>query len=92
MPQVTYDFNSETCSIELAPGQPFDGEPCLIKLHDGWVQAYWQKQEIITTVDGSEADGFYWVCLDDRFTAELDEAKEWWPLPESNEAKERIEE
>lgn len=33
------------------------------------------------TQDGTDYEGFQWVYLDDKFTAELDDAKFWMPLP-----------
>ena len=70
--------------IQLPSGPPFDGEPVLIKLSSGWVEAYWEG-EYHTDYSGDVAWGWEWVCLDDQFTAELYEAKEWAPLPESCE-------
>jgi hypothetical protein len=36
-------------------------------------------------MDGPEVSGFCWVCLDGYFEAEIDEALEWLPLPESED-------
>lgn len=63
--------------ISLPQGAPFDGDPVLIRLAQGWVEAWWAPAE----GSGEDAAGFCWVALDDRFEADLDEAKEWMPLP-----------
>lgn len=63
-------------NIVLPQGAPFDGEPVLIKLGSGWVEARWEDHDKMTD------SGFGWVVLDDAlgFT-ELGDAQEWSPLP-----------
>jgi hypothetical protein len=61
--------------------EPFDGNPCLIKISKGWVEAWWNTQ------DGPDYEGFEWVCLDDTITTELDDAKFWLPLPATPEVQ-----
>ena len=60
---------------------PFDGNSVLIRLRQGWVEAWWADAESYYTLDGTEIEGFCWICLDDQFQAELDEALEWRKLP-----------
>jgi len=61
---------------------PFDGKPVLVKTNTGIVEAWWCKAEITRDHEGIEdCTGFEWVCYDDKFTLELDEAKSWQPLP-----------
>lgn len=79
---IEYSYDEGTHSIVLPPGAPFDGAPVLIKLAVGWVEAYWCKGELVTTIDGDDYEGFCWVCADDTFQAELDDAKSWARLPE----------
>lgn len=69
-------------TIILPKGPPFDGDPVLIKLGRGWVEAYWMEQVRHETLEGVEYDGFCWICLDDEVhSRELDEAQLWSPLP-----------
>lgn len=68
-------------SIVLPPGAPFDGKPVLIHLVAGWCEAWWLEASISRTPDGDEHEGFHWVCMDDDFNADLDEAMYWLPLP-----------
>ena len=82
--KVKYYYDEHGCII-TGNRAPFDGEPVLIKLASGWCEAWWAEAEYTETVDGPEASGFCWVCLDDHFEAELDEALEWLPLPESED-------
>lgn len=75
-----YTF-TENGDIVLPDGAPFDGEACLIKIANVWVEAWWMRGRSFETQDGPDHEGFEWVCLDDKFSAELDEAKFWMPLP-----------
>ena len=84
MPLIEYDVDDKG-SIVLPTGAPFDGKPVLIKLAEGWCEAWWEESSQYTTPDGLEYEGFCWVCLDDKFDATLDDAKEWLPLPQSTE-------
>lgn len=69
-------------NITLPAGAPFDGEPVLIKIGAGWVEAWWQPSERSETLEGTEYSGFCWVCLDDSAPqADLDDATLWMPLP-----------
>lgn len=61
---------------------PFDGEPVLIRLSNGWCEAWWEKSDGKPHAWDDDGDrGFKWVCLDDRFDADLDEATHWAELP-----------
>ncbi|WP_316196657.1 hypothetical protein [Bradyrhizobium sp. SZCCHNS3053] len=72
---VTYDHDDKG-NIVLPDGAPFDGKPVLIKLGAGWVEARWEPYDRATD------SGFGWVVLDDSIAfTELDDAKEWTPLP-----------
>lgn len=77
---IEYDIDDKG-NIVLPTGAPFDGKPVLIKLAEGWCEARWEDETIIHTQDGPDYDGFFWVCLDDKFQAELEEATHWAPLP-----------
>ena len=69
-------------NINLPDGPPFDGNPVLIKTNTGIVEAWWQKAECAPLLEDPEnMDGFCWVCYDDAFQLELDDAKFWTPLP-----------
>lgn len=65
---IEYDL-ADDGSIQLPDGSPFDGTAVLIKTTTGVVEAWWYAE-----------DG-YWVCYDDQFSAELDDAKFWMPIP-----------
>jgi len=84
MALIEYDIDDKG-SIVLPTGAPFDGKPVLIRLARGWCEAWWEEASQYNTLDGLEYEGFCWVCLDDKFQAELDDAKEWLPLPQSTE-------
>jgi hypothetical protein len=77
--KITYTID-EKGQIKLPDGKPFDGEPVLIKLSRGWVEAYWDS-EYQTDAYGEVMWGWEWVCLDGEFSAQLDDAKEWALLP-----------
>lgn len=77
---IAYDYN-EKGDIVLPPGPPFDGKPVLIRLAAGICEAWWAPAEEIETQEATLHEGFYWVCLDDDFKAELEDAKEWMPIP-----------
>lgn len=80
---IEYEYDRDTGNIVLPQGAPFDGSPVLIKLAAGWCEAWWVQGETTETQDGKEYDGFHWVCMDDQFQAELDEAEFWTALPEA---------
>jgi hypothetical protein len=74
---VSYDYD-EKGNIVLPEGAPFDGNPVLVRFAAGWCEARWESH------DKDADDGFCWVCLDDSAPQqELDDAKEWMPLPGS---------
>jgi hypothetical protein len=79
---VEYDF-AKNGDIELPEGAPFDGKPVLIKTNTGVVEAWWCVGEwsVETPVSPREYEGWFWVCYDDQFQVELDEAKAWMPIP-----------
>jgi hypothetical protein len=81
MPRITYDHDRKG-NISLPSGPPFDGEPVLIRLAAGWVEAWWDDARKVDTQYGIEHEGFNWVCMDDNFQADLDDAKDWLPLPQ----------
>jgi hypothetical protein len=74
--------------ITFDPGPPFDGSTVLIHVKGkGWCEARWIKASSYDTINGPEVEGFEWCCLDDTFTADLDEADFWMPVPEVPHAK-----
>ncbi len=77
--ELTYGYDST--GIVLPVGAPFDGNPVLVKTHIGVVEAWWEQGRLTETQEGTEADGFCWVCYDDAFQLELDEVRWWMPLP-----------
>lgn len=79
---IEYGHDEPGGKISLPTCAPFDGQNCLIKLAKGWVEAWWEPSSFSDTESGREWEGFHWVCLDDDFTAELDDARFWMPLPE----------
>jgi hypothetical protein len=80
--KVKYDF-AKNGDIELPEGAPFDGKPVLIKTNTGIVEAWWYLGgwSEATPDHPTEYDGWYWVCYDDQFHVELDDAKGWMPIP-----------
>ena len=74
----------ERGSIVLPEGAPFDGKAVLIKTNTGVVEAWWHEGgwTDATPDHPAEYDGWYWVCYDDQFQVELDEAEAWMPIPE----------
>jgi hypothetical protein len=78
---IEYKYNETTGDIILPKEAPFDGKPCLIKLAEGLVEAWWEDGKEIHTYEGIEYEGFQWICLDDKFQEELDNASYWMPLP-----------
>lgn len=74
---IEYTYDEKTRCIVLPEGAPFDSKPVLIKLAQGWCEAWWCPQE----GHGEDAEGYCWVCLDAQFEADLDDAKEWAELP-----------
>ena len=84
MPLIEYAVDDKG-NIVLPSGAPFDGKPVLIRLAEGWCEAWWEESSQYNTQNGLEYDGFCWACLDDKFDATLDDAKEWLPLPQSTE-------
>jgi hypothetical protein len=79
--KIEYSYADNGSYIVTPPGPPFDGKPVLILLASGWCEARWQPQTISRTLEGDEPEGFYWVCMDDDFQADFDDAKYWLPLP-----------
>lgn len=79
---IQYDHDSKG-SIILPAGSPFDGKPVLIRTNTGIVEAWWCVGEWSdeTPDHPREYDGWYWVCSDDEFHVELDDAKAWMPIP-----------
>lgn len=77
--ELTYGYDS--VGIVLPKGSPFDGKPVLVKTHIGVVEAWWDHGRLYQTQEGTEADGFCWVCYDDAFQLELDDVQWWMPLP-----------
>lgn len=69
--------------ICLGLDAPFDGNPVLIRTKIGWVEAWWCTGEKVDYQEGEEYEGFCWVCYDDEFQCELDDAIEWMPIPVS---------
>lgn len=86
--RIEYSFDEETGNIVLPNAAPFDGQPVLIKLAHGWVEAWWQPAEkAYAAFDGESATGFCWVCMDDDYAEqELDSATYWAPLPTGDDA------
>ncbi len=78
--KVSYTDHPEG-RIDLGTEAPFDGKPVLIRTKIGWVEAWWDKGRIETYIEGEEYEGWCWVCYDDKFQCELDDAIEWMPLP-----------
>jgi hypothetical protein len=87
MNEIKYE-EDEKGNLVVGIAAPFDGKPVLIKLAEGWVEAYWEPGREYDTPDGRESEGFCWVCLDDKFDADIDDAKAWAALPESEQANE----
>jgi hypothetical protein len=85
MPKLTYDIDAKG-NIVLPEGAPFDGKPVLVKLAAGWCEAWWDEARTVQMQESVEHEGFQWVCMDDQFHAELDEVKDWLPLPEYQHA------
>lgn len=84
--KIEYSYDEESRSIVLPEGAPFDGKPVLIRTNTGWVEAWWEEGRMVETHESTEYEGFCWVCYDDKFDAELDEALEWLPLPLPDES------
>lgn len=80
-PKLIEYFADKKGDIIIPDGAPFDGSSILIKLSSGWCEARWDNGEKIETLEGTEYEGFEWVCMDGDFTAELDDAKFWCELP-----------
>lgn len=78
---ITY-FQDGSGNINLPNEPPFDGNPVLIKTSTGIVEAWWCKEERHPLhEDPDNVEGFCWVCYDDQFELELDDAKFWMTLP-----------
>lgn len=78
--KISYTVHPEG-RIDLGTDAPFDGNPVLIRTKTGWVEAWWEKGYTVVHQEGEEYEGWLWVCYDDQFQCELDEAIEWMPLP-----------
>ena len=77
------EYGENAGHIELPKGSPFDGSPVLIRTNIGIVEARWMDWESHPTLeDPNDGDGWQWICYDDEFTCELDEALNWMPRPE----------
>lgn len=81
MRKIEYEHDGKG-NIVLPDGAPFDGNPYLIKFPSGWCEAWWDEGRMAQHQEGAEYEGFEWVCMDDKFQEELDNAKYWLPLPE----------
>ncbi len=79
---IRYEYDAKG-NIVLPSSRPFDGEPVLIRLAEGVVEAWWSPGEKAedTLLGPGEITGFCWVCLDDNMQVELDSAKEWMEIP-----------
>lgn len=82
MQPITYDVDEKSGNIILPEGAPFDGNPVLIKIAAGWCEAWWEPASKSETQSGTEYEGFHWVCMDDQFHADLDDAHFWTALPQ----------
>jgi hypothetical protein len=81
---IVIEYEEKTGRILIDESEaPFDGNPVLIQIGNGWVEAWWCKSEPSYNHEYGieEDDGFMWVCLDDKFHEELEAAKFWLPLP-----------
>lgn len=78
--KIEYTY-AENGDIILPDCAPFDGNPVMVKFAVGWCEAWWAKSEVTMTPDGPDYYGFEWVCCDDTFQMELDDASHWAPLP-----------
>ena len=75
------EYGGNKHRIELHSKPPFDGKPVLIRTNTGVVEAWWKDWEATTNLeDPNDGDGWLWVCYDDKFTCELDDATHWQPL------------
>ena len=77
---VKYEYDT-TGNITTPSCPPFDGKPVLIKTNIGWVEAWWCAGTRTETLEGVEYEGFCWVCYDDLFQCDLEEALYWMPIP-----------
>jgi len=75
--EIKYGLD-EKGNIELPAGPPFDGESVLVRFASGWCEAYWHTGFKTSDDDWS---GWCWVCMDDDFQKELDDAQRWTALP-----------
>jgi len=77
------EYEESAGRIELPRVAPFNGDPVLILLAQGAVEAWWMDWEPSPTLeDPNDGDGWCWVCLDDSAPfAMLDDASHWMPLP-----------
>ncbi len=77
---IEYAYNRG--NIVLPAEAPFDGKPVLVRTNTGVVEAWWQDWNPSPTLeDSNDGDGWQWVCYDDEFTCDLDDVKEWMPIP-----------
>jgi hypothetical protein len=80
---ITYGHDDRG-NILLPNGAPFDGKPVLIRTASGLhVEAWWDHGRKVeaTPVSPEDYEGWTWVCFDDAFQLDLDDAKAWSPLP-----------
>lgn len=81
MPKLEYGHDARGSIILDMTKAPFDGSDVLVKIAAGWVEAWWDAGRTVRHVEVTETEGFCWVCLDDKFQAELDDVTDWLPLP-----------
>lgn len=79
---IEYDHTAAG-GIILSKEAPFDGKPVLIRTNIGVVEAWWDNGSWSedTPIAPAEFSGFCWVCYDDKFQCDLDEAVAWMPIP-----------
>ena len=76
------EYGENAGHIELPTGAPFDGKSVLIRTDTGVVEAWWMDWEASPTLeDPYDGDGWCWICYDDAFQCDLDDALEWMHLP-----------
>lgn len=84
--KIEYDVVGN--KIVLPSGAPFDGKEYLIRFASGWCEAWWNGDIITSTVPDSYGEvlsGWTWICMDDDFQKELDEALNWAEKPKFDE-------
>jgi hypothetical protein len=79
--RIEYSENDKGYLID-ATQAPFDGNPVLIQLAEGWAEAYWIGASSYEGPNGREFDGFCWCVMDDSSSEDIDSVEFWAPLPE----------